>query len=263
MLTPKFSRLFDGTWFAFLNRLFHAPQPSRNPTVARWARAALACAATLSTVAALTTGCQDRPQVFGAPRTTNLFIDQIKQPSINKMDLLFVIDNSVSMADKQAILAKAVPALLERFINPPCVNLTDYKVSQPGPADGAPCPDGYKRDFDPIPNIHIGVITTSLGAHGGQYCDETVPVPTATGPQLNPSLNDKAHLLGTVRPGLYSYKDTGFLAWGGCGGSSEHERTDSVMLADFANMVSAAGETGCGYSVLRSTCATRGTRTMS
>src|SRR5262245_2080061 len=40
----------------------------------------------------------------------------------DKVDLLMMIDNSRSMADKQLILALAVPDLLGRLVNPRCVD---------------------------------------------------------------------------------------------------------------------------------------------
>jgi hypothetical protein len=37
---------------------------------------------------------------------------------VNKVDLLFDIDNSSSMADKQEYLAKAIPDLVARLVTP-------------------------------------------------------------------------------------------------------------------------------------------------
>src|SRR5689334_6482919 len=41
---------------------------------------------------------------------------------VTKLDLLFMIDDSASMADKQAVLRNTVPDLLNRFVNPVCVD---------------------------------------------------------------------------------------------------------------------------------------------
>src|SRR5688572_1152437 len=38
------------------------------------------------------------------------------------VDLLFVIDNSISMGDKQVLLSDALPGLVRRFIEPNCVD---------------------------------------------------------------------------------------------------------------------------------------------
>ena len=39
---------------------------------------------------------------------------------MQKVDLLLVVDNSRSMADKQAVLSQSVPSLLGYFTNPRC-----------------------------------------------------------------------------------------------------------------------------------------------
>src|SRR6187402_2000485 len=72
----------------------------------------------------LLTGCLARPVVEVSPETTNRFVDQIEQTAIDKIDLLFMIDNSGSMADKQEILKDAVPVLLSRLVSPMCVDAT-------------------------------------------------------------------------------------------------------------------------------------------
>ena len=46
------------------------------------------------------------------PSTSNVFVDQVTQSRVEKVDVLFMIDNSPSMADKQEILKAAVPVLL-------------------------------------------------------------------------------------------------------------------------------------------------------
>src|SRR5262245_37199455 len=40
----------------------------------------------------------------------------------NKVDLLFVVDNSASMGDKAALLASSVGVALRRFVQPRCVD---------------------------------------------------------------------------------------------------------------------------------------------
>ena len=74
-------------------------------------------------------------------------------PTANKVDLLFMIDNSASMGDKQALVAAAVPDILQ--------GLVSLKVH----------------------DMHIGIVTSSLGGRGGDQCS-----PAATNP-ANPALN--------------------------------------------------------------------------
>src|SRR5262245_6710446 len=45
-----------------------------------------------------------------------------RQTRVTKVDLLFMIDNSSSMADKQALLAQAVPDLVNRLVDPVCID---------------------------------------------------------------------------------------------------------------------------------------------
>src|SRR5689334_9972005 len=65
-----------------------------------------------------------------------------------KIDLLFLIDNSSSMADKEDILAQAVPDLVSRLVDPVCVDpVTGRQVGTRGP--GGSCAIG-RSEFNPI-----------------------------------------------------------------------------------------------------------------
>ena len=64
----------------------------------------------------------------------------LAESGIDKIDLLLAIDNSSSMADKQQILAAAIPQLVTGLLNPPCI---DPSTGAPGtqPANPATtCP---------------------------------------------------------------------------------------------------------------------------
>ncbi|EYF06119.1 Hypothetical protein CAP_2309 [Chondromyces apiculatus DSM 436] len=79
--------------------------------------------AALATVG--TFGCLQRPIETLEPRTTTTIVERLTQSAVDKIDILLAIDNSISMADKQDILALAVPDLVEGLVNPPCVDPTD------------------------------------------------------------------------------------------------------------------------------------------
>ena len=64
------------------------------------------------------------------------------------VDLLFVVDNSNSMAEEQASLAAQIPALVRALVDPPDED-----------ADGTP-------DWLPIRDLQIGVVTTDMGVGG-------------------------------------------------------------------------------------------------
>jgi hypothetical protein len=108
-----------------LKRSTTKPKPS---VKARLVRAGVASLAAASAIAALATGCLDRPVVKAEPKTSNVFVDQIVQTAVDKIDLLFMIDNSVSMADKQEILKSAVPLLVSRLVTPICLDANNAPI---------------------------------------------------------------------------------------------------------------------------------------
>jgi hypothetical protein len=89
--------------------MFFKPLPSKPSFFTRALRAGLAGLGAVAAMAATSAGCLDRPVAPATPNTSNVFIDQIRQTGVDKIDLLLMIDNSLSMADKQDILAEAVP----------------------------------------------------------------------------------------------------------------------------------------------------------
>ena len=212
---------------------------SKPSAMARLVRAGVATLAAAGSIAALATGCLDRPVAGAEPSTSNVFVDQIVQTAVDKIDLLFMIDNSVSMADKQDILKSAVPLLLRRLVTPNCLDAQ-------GNATGAfvtngVCANGSTPEFAAIGDIHIGVVTSSLGSHGGDVCS----MPSGT----DDHLDDQAHLIGSVRTGVTTWNNSGFLAWDQTGTKNNPPGTTNAatLNTDFSNMISAVGEHGCGY----------------
>jgi len=171
-------------------------------------------------------------------------------PQISKLDLLFMIDNSISMADKQQILSQAVPVLVQRFIQPICVDANEQPTGF-----SSPCPAGMRPEFAAVEDIHIGVITSSIGDHGSaDVCSE------GSSSNPNTTYNDKGQFVPTVytnlpnRMGLQSYNGQGFLVW------DPRQPSDGVVPHDppgfdnaqqfidaFTDHVMAPGESGCGY----------------
>jgi len=169
----------------------------------------------------------------------------------DKLDLLLVVDNSISMADKQELLANAVPSLLGRLADPPCVDPVSGAVTDESSQDG--CPNGSIPEFQAATDVHIGVITSSLGGHGGTLCS-----PEYGEQYWNPTQNDMAHLISRVDstgdPGEVStWNNLGFLSWDPTGNaqnpSSEPpgESDAAALVSNFQSLVLGAGEQGCGY----------------
>src|SRR5262245_52385499 len=76
----------------------------------------------LTFVSIVGSGCLDRPVPPATPQVTARVMDAVKQNKVSKIDLLFMIDNSSSMGDKQVMLSEAVPELVKRLIEPKCVD---------------------------------------------------------------------------------------------------------------------------------------------
>lgn len=193
-------------------------------------------------------GCLTRPlcEPDCRPHGTNLFVSTVEQTKVDKIDLLFMIDNSSSMADKQKVLQQAVPDLVNRLVSPNCVNKTTDPPSDITPMTdpSAPCPDpNQTREFTPIRNIHIGIVSSSLGGHG------------ATNPSLGACIvagpgEDNAELVGslpryTANPAPTPPLDPqGFLDWNP---DTHPSVTTGEFNTDFVSMVGATGQDGCGF----------------
>jgi len=197
-------------------------------------------------------GCLARPVGKQPPTTKVNVTSTISQQQVDKLDLLFMIDNSASMGDKQTILAEAVPNLVEGLLKPKCV---DPNGKQQGNAVADPtgskdqnfgCPGGTEPEFKPVTDMHVGVITSSLGSFGGDVCPE------------EGRFNDKAHLLNIKADGgdIPLAKPSNFLAW--FPNSKENDdpkrhpppatptRTIAELNTAFGDLVVGTGQKGCG-----------------
>ncbi len=197
-------------------------------------------------MAALAPACLDRPVALQQPSTSKLSTKLYQNKKVDKIDLLFMIDNSASMADKQKILADAVPDLVNRLTNPVCVDSSGANAESV--PSGQPCPNGKVREFDPIKDIHIGVITSSLGGHGADSCSES-------GQGFTPHQADMSHLItrgkdasGGAIPTVPTWNSKGFLNWDPDGKASPPgESNVGNLISNFTDIVRGADEDGCGF----------------
>jgi hypothetical protein len=130
-----------------------------------------------------------------------------------KVDLLFMVDTSRSMGGKQKLLSDAIPYLLTSF------------TSELGVAD-----------------LHLGIITSSLSDHGSA----DICAPAVAGE--NVFYDDRAQLLPSVRVGVESWNNQGFLVWDPSQSVTPPGENDAVALSAAAQVhLAAASEVGCGY----------------
>ena len=103
----------------------------------------VAIVAGLGTVGA---GCLTRPIEHQDPTTKVNFTTVVHNQAVDKLDLLFMIDNSASMGDKQQLLAEAVPDMINRLVSlagdPPDVAL--FRLD-----------DGGRRNFLRLPFVTV------------------------------------------------------------------------------------------------------------
>jgi hypothetical protein len=162
------------------------------------------------------------------------------QVQANKLDVLFVLDNSVGMAKKQALLSASLPTFIKRLTNPLCVDANGTPVATQPASGTEACASGH-RQFTPVTDMHLGAISTSLGAHGGSVCS----APAAGDDPSITHLDDQAELLPTKRTGVASYQDQGFQAYDPAGKTGVSDVT--TLTSQVQAMITSAGEHGCGY----------------
>lgn len=210
-----------------------------------WSRARQQCLTYGCAAACALLGCGARtelPPGEVVQTCDKLAVQSVRLGDVKQMDLLFVVDNSLSMADKQELLRDAIPALVRRLANPVCVSLSDPSVELTLASVDQTCPAGFRREFEPLVDMHIAVITSSLGTHGGQVC--------AGARENAEQLDDRAHLLGTRPRALMvpTYQGLGFLDWDPKATHLPAGEADIARLErNFGELVSSAGEAGCGY----------------
>jgi hypothetical protein len=159
-------------------------------------------------------GSVEAPPIVQTPDTSTVQPFEVR--NVTQVDLLLMIDNSRSMADKQQILAFAVPDLVGALLNPECVDDTGGPAATQPSDPLASCPTGAHRRIVPITDIHVGIITSSLGGHGSDSCSVAGDTQSCPGGP-NPSNNDAGHLVTrqTVcgNSAVPTYGSMGFLAW--------------------------------------------------
>lgn len=197
---------------------------------------------------ALLTGCARSDITFAPDAGDDAAVDAgddgdagTNPDKASKIDLVLVVDNSRNVEVPQDLFAKSVPYLVDRLTRPACVNGLGNVVATTDKPDD-PCPVGV-REFSPRTDIHVGVLSTSLGGHGADICGPNSP-------SFNPIMNDMGHLLARDGSGgtVSTYADQGFLAWDpGQSLTPPGEADEAQLLARLDKMVRGVGLGGCGF----------------
>ena len=197
----------------------------------------------------------------GAPLGSGPSGTLIHQQAVDKVDLLFMIDNSARMGDKQVLLARAVPDLINRLVTPNCVDANGNVV---GRSDANGCAMG-RIEFPPVHDMHIGIVTSSLGGRGSNQC----PADATNEANMNLSAHndDQGHLInrgGDNETPVTSAEPFNFLSWfppvganrlpsqtvkpsTGPEASVGDSMTPGTLIGDFTAMIQGVHEHGCGF----------------
>ena len=206
-------------------------------------------------------GCLARPVSKGAPTTKVNFTSTVSQQAVDKVDLLFAIDNSQSMGDKRDILKGRRP---RPDPGPPEAGLRRSRdPRQDGQGRGSNgdkdnnygCDATSEPEFKPVTDMHIGIVSSSLGNFGGNVCEAK-----------NARTNDNALLVNFLDPAKLDRDTTnapdGYLAPGSP--RTRRTRTESAtrspaapikvdddgngngLTPSFIKLVGGVGQDGCG-----------------
>ena len=215
-------------------------------------------------IAALVMGCGGRDSV-GTNDSGIALPDGGDPLKSDKIDVVFVVDNSASMGTKQDLLRSAIPDFLDRLLIPACVSPDDSKLEAPR-VNGMTCPPGFVDKVKPVVDLHVGVITSSLGGGGSDTCDPNAHILASEAPTLvnfNRHNDDRAHLINRKKPDPSNPPPNGiedpvagalpanFLAWlpstkGGQLPPVKPYDDRKRLYTDFGELVNGVQEFGCG-----------------
>jgi hypothetical protein len=89
--------------------------------------------------------CSTRPLADVEPVTTGYTISEVWLPPTIRVDLLFVVDNTRTMEQERDLIDAELPEMLGRLLDPPLFADTDT------------------REYIPVQDIHVGVVSTDMG----------------------------------------------------------------------------------------------------
>jgi hypothetical protein len=178
--------------------------------------------------------------------------------SVNKVDLLFDIDNSAGMGLKQTYLLEAIPELLTRLLTPNCVDGAGNPTGVQSDATGA-CSVGTV-EFPPVRDLHIGIVSSSLGPRLGDACIANATQLLAGGGSLPRHNDDQGHLIARAadptnptnfeESQLPDAQPGDYLDWfpqgGGATGNVTPITSASTLETDSQELIAGVHAFGCG-----------------
>lgn len=164
--------------------------------------------------ATLAAGCLDRDLKPLQPCVVSGVVRNVKVTNVDEVDLLFMVDNSNSMAEEQASLNEQFPRLISVL------------ATGDTNADGTP-------EFPPVRSLHVGVVSSDMGTGGNT-------VPTCSEPMFGDDgvLNNTGN---TALAGCMATYSPAFLTFEPATGA------DPAAFARDFQCVAQLGTGGCGF----------------
>ncbi len=189
------------------------PAPSSSPRRSSRFRLGVGLGAlALGLAGASASGCLERGLKPVNPCTRSSVGQRIQVTNVDNVDLLFMIDNSNSMAEEQVKLASELPRLV--------------RVLASGDRDG----DG-SQDFNPVKSLHVGIVTSDMG--GGPHSGiPTCPMGLGDDGLLRDRSRLPAPCMTTYPSGVFDF---------------QRERDDANAFAATVGCVANIGTGGCGF----------------
>ena len=160
------------------------------------------------------------------------------------------------MGDKQELLSEAIPDLIGRLVTPKCIDAFGNIL---GDSNAGTCTQGT-LEFKPVPDIHIAIVTSSLGGLGSDVCPDDAPNPIH--PELL-RLRQRSRLAfdqpfeqrRRAAPFLRAFRI--FLAWfpnvdanarkSAADRAGDPTGSGTRSSTSFQSLVAGVGEYGCGF----------------
>jgi len=165
-----------------------------------------------------------------------------------------MIDNSASMGDKQSLLGLAIPVLIQRLVTPNCVDASGNPIAGVVSDPNGNCAMG-KPEFAPVKDLHIGIVTSSLGGRGGDSCPDNATNPAA--PSLSAHTDDRGELINRAgvrgqptveNPMPNETAPDNFLAYFPGSPMPVNAVTNpTTLVSEFSTAVLGVHEHGCGF----------------
>jgi hypothetical protein len=164
-------------------------------------------------------GCLERELKPLNPCLVSGVVAEIAVTNVDKIDLLFMVDNSQSMEQEQEALRLQFPRLI------------NILTSGDKNADGV-------QDFPPAKDLHLGVVSSDLGLPGLEGVVENCNLLGDEGRLLNTANAELAAMAGMCSATTYNPP---FLAY------NRENMDDPARLANDFSCIATLGIDGCGF----------------